>query len=64
MKRWIRIRWLRWVTRNWRAEDHDMCLSFMGPCCSPSPSCEQVIELRWLEREATMPRAIARKAGT
>ncbi len=30
--KYLRRLLLRWKTRKWRPEDHDDCLSFMGPC--------------------------------
>ena len=57
MRRWLRIRWLRWKIRNYKISDHYDCLGALGPCISPSPSCMEVIELHRLQREASLPRA-------
>jgi hypothetical protein len=40
----VRKLYLWWKTRNWRPEDHDDCMSFMGPCIAPSPSCAERLE--------------------
>ncbi len=37
----LRLLWLWWRTRKWTPEDHDMCLSFMGPCIGPGSCTER-----------------------
>ncbi len=49
--------WLRWKTRKWRPEDHDMCLSFMGPCIAPSPSCTERLHYLRLRSARLLPSA-------
>ena len=32
VKKWLRRMLARWRSRGWKAEDHDDCMAFMGPC--------------------------------
>lgn len=57
--------WLGWKTRGWRADDHDDCMSFMGPCnlclerleykrlCEPAPMTRWQRLMLWLTPHAT-----------
>lgn len=45
-----------WRVRKWRAKDHSECLSFMGPCLSPSPSCTERNEYLTFKAALKLPK--------
>ncbi len=62
MLRHLKLMWLWWRTRKWNPSDHDMCLSFMGPCIGAG-SCTERLEYVRLKNNHVTPEArlISRK---